>query len=169
MTFQQVCCILIRWKGRQGVFMEERFRNFTVLITKLYRAIRKIKNAETEEYGLTNPHVSCLYYLYKQKSLTLKELVDICLEDKAILSKAISYLENNELVVCNSNQKKRYNSYFSLTEKGLIVAQSIAKKIDEILDYASADINETERDILYRSLSSISDKLENICESYEGE
>ena len=68
--------------------MEERFRTFTVLITKLYRAIRKIKNEETEEYGLSNPHVSCLYYLYKQEKLTLKELVDICLEDKAILSKA---------------------------------------------------------------------------------
>ena len=72
--------------------MEERFRTFTVLITKISRAIRKIKSEETEEYGLTNPHVSCLYYLYKQKALTLTELVDISLEDKAVLSKAISFL-----------------------------------------------------------------------------
>lgn len=149
--------------------MEERFRNFTVLITKLYRAIRKIKNEETEEYGLTNPHVSCLYYLYKQEQLTLKELVDICLEDKAILSKATSYLETNGLIICDSDQKKRYNSYFKLTDKGMVVAKSIAGKIDDILNFASSDINDNDREILYKSLTSISDKLEKFCEKYEGE
>ena len=75
--------------------MKERFRTFTVLITKIYRAIRRIKNEETEKYGLNNPHVSCLYYLYKNEALTLKELTDICLEDKAILSKATCFV--NEL------------------------------------------------------------------------
>lgn len=149
--------------------MEERFRTFTVLITKLYRAIRKIKNEETEEYGLTNPHVSCLYYLFKEDALTLTELVDICLEDKAILSKAITYLEANGLVVCDTNQKKRYNSYFKLTSKGLVVAKSIARKIDNILDYASADINDDDREVMYRSLSAISNKLDKLCEKYEGE
>ncbi len=147
--------------------MEERFRTFTVLITKLYRAIRKIKNEETEKYGLTNPHVSCLYYLYKENALTLTELVDICLEDKAILSKAISYLETNEFVVCESTQKKRYNSFFTLTEKGRRVAEGLAEKIDNILDYASADINEEDRDIMYKSLSSISKRLDSLCDKYE--
>ncbi len=149
--------------------MEERFRTFTVLITRLYRAIRKIKNEETEEYGLTNPHVSCLYYLYKEQSLTLKELVDICLEDKAILSKAIAHLEENELIICDTNQKKRYNSYFTLTNKGLAIAKSIASKIDNILNYASSDINDKDREIMYKSLTSISDKLDKFCEKYEGE
>ncbi len=148
--------------------MEERFRTFTVLITKLYRAIRKIKSEETEEYGLSNSHVSCLYYLYKEKSLTLKELVDICLEDKAILSKASVHLETKGLIACDSNQKKRYNSYFTLTEKGLAVAKSIAGKIDEILEYASADIRESDREVLYKSLFSISDKLDKFCKKYEG-
>ena len=149
--------------------MEERFRTFTVLITKLYRAIRKIKNEETEEYGLTNPHVSCLYYLYKEETLTLKELVDICLEDKAILSKATSYLEQKGLIESDSNQKKRYNSYFKLTDTGLVVAKSIAGKIDKILDYASEDINDSDREVLYRSLTSISERLDKFCEKYEGE
>ena len=149
--------------------MEERFRTFTVLITKLYRSIRKIKNEETQEYGLANPHVSCLYYLYKEEKLTLKELVDICLEDKAILSKAIAYLESNKLIVCDSNQKKRYNSYFKLTDKGMVVAKSLAGKIDNILDFASEEINDDDREILYKSLISISDKLDKFCEKYEGE
>lgn len=149
--------------------MEERFRTFTVLITKLYRSIRKIKSEETEEYGLSNPHVSCLYYLYKEESLTLKELVDICLEDKAVLSKATTYLETNGLIVCDSNQKKRYNSYFRLTENGKVIAKNISEKIDKILDYASADMTEKEREIMYKSLLSISENLDKFCEKYEGE
>ena len=149
--------------------MEERFRNFTVLITKLYRSIRKIKSEETEEYGLSNSHVSCLYYLYKEETLTLKELVDICLEDKAILSKATSYLETNGFIVCDSDQKKRYNGYFKLTDKGLSIAKNIASKIDNILNYASADLNEEDREILYKSLASISKRLDRFCEKYEGE
>ncbi len=148
--------------------MDERFRTFTVLITKLYRSIRKIKSAETEEYGLSNSHVSCLYYIYKEEALTLTELVDICLEDKAVLSKAIMFLESNNLVVCDSNQKKRYNNYFRLTEKGLEIAKGIAFKIDKILDYASAEIDNADREILYKSLSSISDKLDKFCEKYGG-
>ena len=147
--------------------MNDRFRTFTVLITKLYRAIRKLKNEEMEEYGLNNPHVSCLYYLYQAEKLTLTELVDICLEDKAVMSKAITYLEKNGLIFCESNQKKRYNSYFKLTENGLTVAKSITSKIENILDYASADINSEDRSTMYKSLSSISDKLDELCSKYE--
>lgn len=149
--------------------MEERFRTFTVLITKISRAIRKIKSEETEEYGLTNPHVSCLYYLYKQEALTLTELVDISLEDKAVLSKAISFLEANDFIICDSNLKKRYNSYFRLTDKGLGIAKGLALKIDTILDFASCDISDADREILYKSLASISKNLDKFCEKYEGE
>ena len=146
--------------------MEERFRTFTVLITKLYRSIRKIKSEETEEYGLNSQHVSCLYYLYKEKSLTLTELVDISLEDKAIVSKSTSYLEKSGLIICDSNQKKRYNSYFKLTEKGEKVANGIATKIDNVLDYVSDDVTDEERKILYKSLTSISNKLDELCEKH---
>ncbi len=146
--------------------MEERFRTFTVLITKLYRSIRKIKSEETEEYGLNSQHVSCLYYLYKEKTLTLTELVDISLEDKAIVSKATSYLEKSGLIICDSTQKKRYNSYFELTEKGKNVAKSIATKIDNVLDYVSNEVSDEDRKILYKSLTSISNKLDEFCEKY---
>ena len=149
--------------------MEERFRTFTVLITKIYRAIRKIKSEETEEYGLSNPHVSCLYYLYKEESLTLKELMDICLEDKAALSRATGFLEKNGFIVCNSTQKKRYNSSFKLTELGTMVAESLAKKIDCILDVASVGIEEGERETLYKCLNIISSNLDSVCNKYEGE
>ena len=41
--------------------MEERFETFTVLINRISRNIRKIKNAEMAEYDLRSVHISCLY------------------------------------------------------------------------------------------------------------
>jgi hypothetical protein len=73
------------------------------------------------------------------------------------------------LIVCNSNQKKRYNGQLKLTDIGLIVAESISSKIDKILDYASIDVSDNDRETMYKSLISISDRLEKLCEKYEGE
>ena len=149
--------------------MEERFRTFTVLITRISRAIRKIKTEEMHEYGLSNTHVSCLYYLFKKNSLTAKELMDICLEDKSALSRAIAYLENKNYIECDTSQKKRYNSFFKLTDFGFKVAKGIAEKIDSILDYASVGLSEEKRCHMYESLSLISDNLDAFCDKYEGE
>ena len=143
--------------------MEERFKTFTVLIANISRSIRKIKTEEMEEFHLKSPHVSCLYYLYKAKSLTAKELCDICEEDKANISRSIKYLEENGYLFCNSKAQKRYQSPLELTEKGRKVGEQIEKKIDDILERASEGLSEENREILYRSLSLISENLQKIC------
>ena len=149
--------------------MQERFKTFTVLISKISRSIRRIKTEEMDEYNLKSPHVSCLYYLYKMGSLTSKELSDICQEDKASVSRSIEYLETNGYIVCDSNLKKRYRSPLTLTEQGKKIGESIVNKIDKILDLASAGLSEEKRTILYESLTLISDNLENYCKDYKGE
>ena len=58
--------------------MEERFETFTVLINRISRNIRKIKNQEMAEYQLRSAHVSCLYYLYLSERLTATELCERC-------------------------------------------------------------------------------------------
>ena len=75
--------------------MNERFERFTVLITKISRNIRKIKNKEMADYDLRSPHVSCLYYLYVSESLTATDLCERCEEDKATISRSIDFLEKN--------------------------------------------------------------------------
>ena len=68
--------------------MTERFETFTVLIAKISRNIRKIKNQEMAEYDLRSSHISCLYYLYCTDKLTATELCDRCEEDKATISRS---------------------------------------------------------------------------------
>ena len=74
--------------------MEHRFETFTVLITKINRCIRKIKNLEMAEYGLRSAHISCLYYLYGETDLTATDLCERCEEDKATISRALDYLDS---------------------------------------------------------------------------
>ncbi len=149
--------------------MEERFKTFTVLIANLSRCIRKIKTEEMAEFNLKSPHVSCLYYLYKAKVLTSKELCDICEEDKANISRSVDYLEKNGYLVCESKSQKRYKSPLALTDKGREVGELIANKIDNILNLASEGLTEEDRVILYKSLALINKNLQNFCSKYENQ
>ena len=147
--------------------MKERFETFTVLINRISRNIRRIKNQEMEEYGLRSAHISCLYYLYSMESLTATDLCERCEEDKATISRALLYLESNGYLICESKSAKRYKSPLILTEKGKALAQKIADKIDRVLEEVSDGLTEEERIAFYRSLSIISDSLEKVAKKCE--
>ena len=142
--------------------MEGRFETFTVLITKIHRNVKKIKNQEMAEYNLRGPHISCLYYLYCSQGLTATELCERCEEDKATISRSLEYLENSGYLTCESKFAKRYKSPLSLTEKGKEAGKKIAEKIDRVLDEISIGLTEEERIAFYRSLTIISDGLDAI-------
>lgn len=142
--------------------MEQRFETFTVLINRISRNIRKIKNQEMADYNLRSAHVSCLYYLYTEKGLTATALCERCEEDKATISRALEFLEDNGYLTCASKGAKRYKSPLILTEKGTEVGQKIADKIGMVLDEISTGLTEEERRTLYRSLSIVSDSLDAV-------
>ena len=147
--------------------MKERFETFTVLINRISRNIRKIKNQEMAEYNLRSAHISCLYYLYSAEGLTATDLCERCEEDKATISRSIDYLETNGYLFCNSKSAKRYRSPLTLTDKGFAVANKIAYKIDGVLDEISVGLTEEERIAFYRSLTIISDSLETVSKNRE--
>ena len=145
--------------------MEKRFETFTVLINRISRNIRKIKNQEMAEYDLRSSHISCLYYLYYFGELTSTELTEKCEEDKATISRAIDFLEKNGYLTCESKNLKRYKSPLILSEKGKEVGAKISEKIDKILDEVSVGMSDEDRISFYRSLVIISDNIGRICEN----
>lgn len=147
--------------------MKERFETFTVLINRISRNIRKIKNQEMAEYHLRSSHISCLYYLYKSERLTATELCEKCEEDKATISRVLDYLETNGYLICESKSAKRYKSPLVLTEKGTQVGKKIADKIDRVLEEVSFALTEDERVAFYHSLSMISESLDTIAKAYD--
>ena len=147
--------------------MQERFNTFTVLIAKINRTIRRIKTEEMAGFDLKSTHASCLYYLYINEALTSKELCDICMEDKASVSRSIEYLENKGYLKPAEKESKRYKRLLELTEKGKEIGKRLYEKINEILDQSSKGITEDERETMYRSLESISENLQKICDKYD--
>lgn len=146
--------------------MYDRFQAFTVTILEIYRCIQRIKTEEVSELELKAPHVSCLYYLSKERSLTAKKLCEICREDKSYVSHSLRYLEEKGYISCDSDAKKRYNAPLCLTDEGRRIACRITEKIDSVLEKAGEGLTAEERSIMYRSLDTVSANLEKICEKY---
>ena len=142
--------------------MKQRFATFTVLINKISRNIRKIKNSEMAEYNLRSAHISCIYHLYSSEGLTATDLCELCAEDKATISRALVYLETNGYLTGRPKSTKRYKSPLVLTPKGKEAGKNIAAKIDGVLDEISDGLTEKEREDFYRSLFIISDSLESV-------
>ena len=146
--------------------MEQRFETFTALVTGISRAIRKIKTEEMVEFHLKGPHVSCLYYLYKEGELTASELCELCEEDKANMSRILDFLEKNGYILCRAQVGHRYRAPLRLTEQGCAVGSHIAEKIDRVLLAAGEGVSEEERLLLYESLTKIYDNLTRVCNGY---
>lgn len=147
--------------------MQERFELFTVLINRISRNIRKIKNQEMASYGLRSAHVSCLYYLYTNQGATATDLCERCEEDKATISRALEYLEANGFLASKEKTVKRYRSPILLTDKGVEAGKKIADKIDGVLSQVSVGLTEEERVEFYRCLSIISENLEAVSKNGE--
>ena len=144
--------------------MEQRFERFTALMTGINRSIRRIKNEEMAEYDLKAPHVACLYYLRTRGKLTLKELCEICEEDKANLSRTLDALEEQGYISCISESSRRYRSPYILTEKGLSLGDYIFERINMVLAKSSDGISPEELEIMYSCLDRVSSNLFRICE-----
>lgn len=147
--------------------MKERFETFTVLINRISRNIRKIKNQEMAAYNLRSAHVSCLYYIYALDKATATDLCERCEEDKATISRSLECLETNGYIVRNAESAKRYKSPLLLTKKGLEAGKKIADKINGVLNQISGGLTEEERVAFYRSLSIISESLEAVSKNGE--
>lgn len=147
--------------------MQDRFQKFTLIITEINRAINKIKSEEMARFNLKGTHVSCLYYLYINGTLTAKELTDICQEDKAAVSRSLDYLEKNGYIYCDSKAQKRYKSPLKLTEKGYEVGSAMSDIITDIVKEANSELSQWDLITMYQGLYSINEKLQNLCSKYE--
>ncbi len=143
--------------------MNERYETFTVLINRISRNVRRIKNKEMADYGLRSSHISCLYYLYTEDNImTSADLCERCEEDKATISRSLNYLETNGYLSCRPKNAKRYKSPLLLTEFGFEAGKKIADRINSVLDEIQVFLTEEERASFYRSLSTISESLETL-------
>lgn len=143
------------------------FHTFTVQIAKIHRSVKRIEKEEMSEFGLKGLHVSCLYYIYTNESITFKELCEVCDEDKAGLSRSLTYLKKEGYIVNENDDGRKYKYELRLTEKGMETGARVAEKIDRILSRIRAELDPEEEMIFYKKLIKISDSLVQVCKNYE--
>ena len=156
--------------------MNNRFETFTLLITSLSRSIRRIKTETMAQYDLKSPHVSCLYYLYKQPGMTAAELCEVCEEDKAAISRSLLFLEQKGYLMRELSSErgdrhgtKHYRAPLTLTEEGGRIAGDLVLKVDHVLEAVSQGVSEEDRAVMYAALEQINRNLRVICDEYGDE
>ena len=122
----------------------DRFENFTVMVLKINKLVHKIKLVEMDGYGLKAIHVMCIYYA-GAAPVTAGELSRLTCEDKAAISRALTMLKKRGFI--NYDAGKKLYDYINVKSKAAV-------------DAAGADLSETERAALYKSLASIAENLE---------
>ncbi|MGI6315403.1 MAG: MarR family winged helix-turn-helix transcriptional regulator [Christensenellales bacterium] len=164
LTTQQMCGTVLSGRGPEGRtgYMTDRVETFTVLINRIGRSIRRIKNQEMAEWDLRGAPVACLYYLYTEGDMNAGELRERCEEDKATISRALDHLEKNGYLTCEAEEGRRYRCPYRLTEKGRAAGEKAAERIDGILKEVGNGLSDEERVAFYRSLSIISEGLETV-------
>lgn len=144
--------------------MTDQFEKFVNSITQLYRCIQKIKNREMTELGLKGTHVMCLFHLKRhEEGLTAVELSNLCLEDKAAISRAISDLSREGLVAQEeSGAKRKYRSRIRLTEAGKSAASKMVQIIESAVEKGRVGLSAGELDAFYKALNVISKNLQAV-------
>lgn len=118
-------------------------------------------------FDLKSTHVSCIYYLYTMQSLTAKELCEVCEEDKAAVSRSLEHLEKNDFIRLSDSDTRKYKRSIVLTEKGFEVGKRLSDRIDSILESASEGVSKEDRETMYRTLATISENLQKLCDEYD--
>ncbi|MGN0822943.1 MAG: MarR family winged helix-turn-helix transcriptional regulator [Candidatus Gallimonas sp.] len=147
--------------------MQNRFENFTITILKLNKLVQKIKLIEMQGYGLKAIHVMCLYYLNERREgVTASELAKLTLEDKGAISRALGQLRQKGFVRYDPGA---YNEPITLTEEGERASAYVLEKAARAVDAAGGGLTEEERENFYRSLCSISERLDGYYRNLKAE
>ncbi len=140
--------------------MLERFEEFTLLINKINKDIKRIKLKELKNYGLKGAQLDFIYYLGKNSGLQFKEICKVINADKAFVSRNISLLKEQDLVIESHDSNNKI--VFRLNKRGEEIFEFTKKRIEEIAK--KIYIDDIEKEIFYKHLKEISKSLSEIGE-----
>ncbi len=140
--------------------MLDRFEDFTSLINKINKDIKRIKLKELKKFGLKGSQLDFIYYLGKNKGLTFKEICKVINADKAFVSRNLSLLKKEDLI--SEEQDSNNKVIFTLNKKGQEIYEDAIKRIEEIAE--KIYIADIEKEMFYKNLLEISESLSKIGE-----
>ena len=141
--------------------MKQRFETFVTAITQINRSLQRLKSSQMADFGLKGTHVMCLYQLQQhEEGLTSAQLVQLCDEDKAAVSRCISELLERELVESPESSGRRYRKIITLTDQGKKITAAMDQKIIDAVMTAAQGYSQEERETFYHVLLQVADNLQ---------
>ena len=141
--------------------MLKRFEQFSYVISGIYRYIQKIEREEMEKYGYKGSYAQYLVAINsRNEELTASQLSEICDKDKAIVSRTITEMEQNGLILREYSNGKLYRAKLKLTKKGKDAAEYVCQRAKIAVSSVGKNLSDKEREVFYRTLDNISSNLE---------
>ena len=144
--------------------MFTRFEQFCTAVSMIHHSIQKIQRVEMAKYDLKGPHAQCLLAISQYPDgITAAQLCELCEKDKAAISRAVTELEEADMLIRRDPEGKRYRSRLYLTEKGAEVAGNVGRLVHRAVSQASEGYGEQDREIFIHVLNLIAGNLQTIC------
>ena len=144
--------------------MLSRFEQFCAAVSMIHHSIQKIQRVEMAKYDLKGPHAQCLLAISQYPDgITAARLCELCEKDKAAISRAVTELEEADMLIRRDPEGKRYRSRLYLTEKGAEVAGNVGRLVHSAVSQASEGYGEPDREIFIHVLNLIAGNLQAIC------
>lgn len=142
--------------------MVERYTRFAAAVSKISNCIQKIESEAMAGYGLKG---SCAQYItairLSQNGMTISQLSETCMKDKAAVSRTIAELEAKGVVIRKAQGSNIYRAPLVLTVKGQEIAGYVAQRAAAAVKIAGLDGEE--RHNMYMGLDVIAQNLSDIC------
>ncbi len=155
---------IIKRRENMKDIMIERFEQFSYSINGIYRYILKIEKEEMEKYGYRGSYALYLAIMsHFPDGLTVSRLSELSDRDKAGISRIVSDMEENGLVMRQTNKSNFYRAKLVLTEKGKEVADFVREKAIAAVIEAGRGVSDEDRRVFYECLFIIASNLKKIC------
>lgn len=144
--------------------MIDRYEHFNYATNEINRCLRKIAGDEMKRHGLKSAHAIYFTVLakYAESGLTATNLCELSGRDKADVSRMLTLMEERGLVIKKGVHQNLYNGVFTLTEKGLQIAENVRQRAAKAVEIAGKDLTVESRQIFYNSLDSIVNNLKEL-------
>ncbi len=141
--------------------MLHRFARFSLAISEIDRCWHKLAAEEIAKYDLNSPHAVYLTTLYHyQEGITAAKLGELCCKNRSDVSRMIAILEKKGLVCKEAVGDNLYRAKLVLTPKGQQAAQQVQQRAALAVELAGSGMSESDREIFYRCLESITANLQ---------
>ena len=152
--------------------MDERFLNFTMSVTRAYKAIKQIKKHKSNSLGIKGVHIMCMYFLAANPDgLTVTELSELCCEDKAAISRTTENLVQLGYVTDRTTEppKRKWRHKLYLTETGIELEHTIDRMISELINNLDYSFTAKEMETFYKVFVTLTERLVEYNDQLESE